>query len=448
MQRMLVPRLGPLRPGVRTACFGLWLFVFVTRFGYAMLDGVPTGPGAEVERAAASLARSGTIADIYSDTSGPSAHVAPLYPLFLGALYRVAGWNTVAGRVAQELCASAATGVGIVLLPSVSVAAGMAPVVGWIAAVLMAVLPLNLWVESSGSWEQPYTAIVLLLLVREICRLNAARWRSLSSALACGILVGLAGLLTPAVLPAIALMLLSQVFEWRRNPFIVRRMGFVLVIAVVVIAPWIVRNALVFQAFIPLRSNFGLELAIGNHDGANGKTYGTWFEDASSPFFQMHPISSQDERARLQAAGEWPYMQEKQRVAVKWIREHPQRFASLTLVRLRLFWFPPTDLWTPFSSGRLLKAGVASTAGALALIGVLWMIAAGQTEGWILGGVLLGSSLTYAVTHVDPRHRYPVAGLFILVALHTLALASARVRRGRGVRGLNPVRSHARSETI
>ncbi|HVY60825.1 MAG TPA: hypothetical protein VHF22_04195, partial [Planctomycetota bacterium] len=38
----------------------------------------PSGTMIEMERAAASIARSGTMADILADRTGPSAHVAPL----------------------------------------------------------------------------------------------------------------------------------------------------------------------------------------------------------------------------------------------------------------------------------------------------------------------------------------------------------------------------------
>jgi hypothetical protein len=48
-------------------------------------------PGTEMERAAVSLAREGSIAHIYSAETGKSAHVSPLYPLLLAGLYRVFG---------------------------------------------------------------------------------------------------------------------------------------------------------------------------------------------------------------------------------------------------------------------------------------------------------------------------------------------------------------------
>ena len=73
----------------------------------------PDYKGDEMERAAASVAVQGEIANVYSDTSGPSANVSPLYPYFLGGLYRLAGLPGDGGWIAQVLAASIATAAGI-----------------------------------------------------------------------------------------------------------------------------------------------------------------------------------------------------------------------------------------------------------------------------------------------------------------------------------------------
>src|SRR5262245_41178120 len=91
---------------------------------------------AEMERAAANLAREGTLGNVYGDDTGLSAHVAPVYAGFLALLYSLFGIGTPAARMAQELCATLATCAGIAMLPLVSRRLGLTRGAGFAAAVL------------------------------------------------------------------------------------------------------------------------------------------------------------------------------------------------------------------------------------------------------------------------------------------------------------------------
>jgi hypothetical protein len=410
----------------------LCVIVVASRIAYVAYDRTYTNvSGAEVERAAASVARDGSIANIYSDHSGPSAHVVPLYPLLLGAVYWLFGWNTQTGRVVQELLSIAATTAGIAILPTVARATGLSVIAGWGAAVALAVLPLNLWIESSGSWEQPYAALLLLVSVILFCRLIDERWVKRDTVVACGIVMGIAALLSPAVLPGLGLMALVAFLQNRRAHQILLSVALLLSTAALVISPWVIRNYLVFDSFVPMRSNMGLELAIGNHDGANGKTFGTSFDDPGSPMYRMHPFTSRVERLRLEQMGEPAYMREQRRKALGWIAAHRAGFALLTAQRIRLFWLPPRSLWSPASPGASFKAAVAVSTALLAFAGLVWMVVRRQRYAWILVSAVIGPSVLYVITHVDPRHRYVVFGLTTLVAADTFHRLSGVVLSGR-----------------
>src|SRR4051812_27247556 len=82
---------------------------------FEQIDPTAAFNGTEMELAATSLARNGFIGQLYGHSSGKSAHVAPLYVLLLAGLYWIFGWNTSAGRLAQEVCAIIATTLGIAL---------------------------------------------------------------------------------------------------------------------------------------------------------------------------------------------------------------------------------------------------------------------------------------------------------------------------------------------
>lgn len=387
--------------------------------------------GAEMERAAVSLAREGTIARIYSDETGKSAHVCPLYPLFLAGLYRTFGWDTDAGRLAQELCAVAASTAGMALLPVVARTGGLSSPAGWAAAFMLAVLPVNLWVESSGSWEQPYAALALLGLFLLFCRLRDGRWRSGGLVVLGGGLLGLVALLSASVLPAGALMMAAELASGRTNRKRVAAGSLVMgLVAALVVAPWMVRNYYALGGFVPFRSNFGLELAIGNNSSANGKTFSTDWRDLDSPMARLHPFRNAEERARLQSMGELAYMRDKQRTATLWMAAHPAETLSLTLTRFRLYWFPRADLWPSDSPGSGVKMAVFGLTGLASLLGLCRLVLRRNDRAWLFVSATVGPSLAYMITHIDMRYRYPSFGLCTLLAFDFLHSAGRRVLRG------------------
>src|SRR5260370_27677099 len=104
----------------RTLFFLLLLFAlaFSSRLAYVLIKQTYLDlRAAEMERAAICLADHGELGNAFSDDSGPTAHVSPLYPAFLAAIYRVFGSHTPAGRLAQELASILISSLGITLLP-------------------------------------------------------------------------------------------------------------------------------------------------------------------------------------------------------------------------------------------------------------------------------------------------------------------------------------------
>src|SRR5438105_1389330 len=156
----------------------VFTLAFSVRLAYIFLKQIYLEPGAaEMERAAASLADHGLLGNVYAADSGPSAHVAPLYPLFLSLIYRLFGSGGGAGRLAQELAAIGISSLAIALLPVIARRSKLATGSGWIAATVLAILPLNLWVETSGAWEQPSAALLLLFLFWTVLVLRDRHWQ-------------------------------------------------------------------------------------------------------------------------------------------------------------------------------------------------------------------------------------------------------------------------------
>jgi hypothetical protein len=212
--------------------------------------------------------------------------------------------------------------------------------------------------------------------------------------------------------------------EWfiqdKRRTKVLLSGAFMFLISFAIITPWVIRNYYALGGFIPVRSNFGLELIIGNNPYATGKTFITYADDPDSPAYNMHPNSSPKERAKLAEMGELAYMKEKQKIAVQWMKENPKKAAELTLNRFRLYWFPPTDAWTRSSPYRIYKSLIFCII-ALWMFGEIFeLLLFKHPYRWLLAASALGPCIIYLITHSDPRYRYPIFGLSTLLACNFL----------------------------
>lgn len=90
---------------------------------------------------------------------------------------------------------------------------------------------------------------------------------------AIGAVIGVGGLVRGE---ALTWGLLPIVLFWRElsRPELVKRIGGAAVVAMLVLAPWTIRNAIVMEAFVPVATNASATLWSGHHEGATGgQTY-------------------------------------------------------------------------------------------------------------------------------------------------------------------------------
>ena len=92
----------------------------------------------------------------------------------------------------------------------------------------------------------------------------------------------------------------------------VKHVAAALLVFAIGLVPWTIRNYRVFGKFIVLRSNFGLELWLGNNPDVTD-TCRTW----------LHPNDNPEEAEKYKRMGEIAYMAEKQHEAFAFMRTHP-----------------------------------------------------------------------------------------------------------------------------
>jgi Dolichyl-phosphate-mannose-protein mannosyltransferase len=389
--------------------------------------------GWEAGRVGRSLALGRGFADPFVPSgTGPTAWLPPLYPMIIGAVFRVfgvysplSGWvllaiNSVFGSATvpavYEIAKRCFGASGQDSRRGRSIALGSA----WIWALYPATMQYSVrWI-----WETSLTtflvawALVVTLRLRDAGngRRPAVRdgwglWIWL------GLLWGLIGLsnATPLLLfPVCVVWVIVGVHERRRA-----MRGAVLagVIFVLCLAPWTWRNWRVFHAFIPIRGNLGAELWVHNGPQANGFPRGI-------------VVFSQPELRGYTAMGEMAYVRERGEWAREYILSHPGRFLELSLERVYWFWMnlphPLED--HPFSEAvREVSFGFLSVTGCL---GLLLAIRRRVTGAWLFAAAFMLIPVTYYFVTVGARFRHPLEPLLVILSVYLFASAERRPLTG------------------
>ena len=369
----------------------------------------PRPPGthlSEMENIAKSLALHGTFADPYILPTGPTAHTPPGYPILLGLIFLIFGTG-LAGEIANRIASVLAASLQYALLPRVATALGLPRFTGAVAGLLAALAPYKGYVEGGrDSVDQPYLALALILLFLYTCK----SWSGETvSPLLRGLWWGLASLFSPILGLVFAAIVAYEIVA------LDRRGGLLLLLAAfaIVQAPWAIRNWVEFHAFVPSRSNFGLEFHISNRP----ESFALMEDNVSHGVMsRFHPGLNPDEARKVAAAGEIAYTREQMDAARAEIRRDPARFLRLTAERFLRFWLAPS---------RRFKTTATSTA--ITLLGLLSLCLLPASPGtrltWI---ILLTYPLVYYLVQVDARYTYPLAWIFLTPAVHVVMLAIGR----------------------
>jgi 4-amino-4-deoxy-L-arabinose transferase-like glycosyltransferase len=206
---------------------------------------------------------------------------APLYPYFLGLLYKLFGANLMAVRTAQALLGSASCGLTYLLarrLLDRPQAAGPKPqaslkphrltssdVVARSAGFVMAAYPLAIWFDGELLIASLLTFLLLLGFVLLLRSRDTDRQWWLP-----GLVFGLAAIARPNVLAFLAVLPVWLFLEYRRGAW--KRLAQVWGVAVLIILPVTVRNYVVSRQFVPIAWQAGTNFYIGNSAESDGMT--------------------------------------------------------------------------------------------------------------------------------------------------------------------------------
>ena len=376
----------------------------------ALIPIVGMGPGFEAVSIGRSLALHGTFSDPFDEPTGPTAHLAPVYPLLLAGVYRLTP-DEEHFRVVMLGLTLLAHLLNVWLLFRLARELFRDPWIARVALGLGLVAPLY---QVIPTWESIWLscgAMGFWLLAR--------RRRVVVS----GVFGGLLLLLNPAM---IFVVLPVAIYEWKQ----VKLVSEFALILLVVITPWELRNYGVFHELFFVRDNLGLELDVYNNDC---ETYGT---AGCAP----HPVSSAAERTAIRGMGEAAYNQMRMGRALAWIGSHAGGELGLILRRAITFWFP-VSAHAPFGWSITVLTAVS-----LWGFRLMWHDRATAVAPMIAISVLY--PLVYYLVRFDLRYRYPILWIAVIASAYAITAETARLRAclragpGPCGRGESPIPAH------
>ena len=353
-------------------------------------------------------------ADPFAGHTGPTAWVPPLYPLILAGVFKAFGtYSTLSGWVILTINSlfSAATSLFVYEIAARCYNRKIALWSGW----LWAVYPAAMQYAVRWIWELSITtflfAWVLLLALRmrgigetsrEEKRPKLAQW------LLFGASWGFIALSNPTLLlflPVCGLWILLGVSS---SKTVLRDAGLAALVFFACVAPWILRNWISMHAFVPMRSNLGVELWAWNNSGANGIALGapiqpSLHDPSFVPYAQM---------------GEIAYSKYRGAIAKNWIRTHPMQFTLLSVRRFYFYWASvphPVDKHPFVEYYRELNYCLPSLTGVMGLfLSLKKRVPAAGLFAW----AFLLLPLTYYFVSVAARFRHPLEPLITILTVY------------------------------
>lgn len=381
---------------------------FLLRLGYAARSGALWHPQVwEQEVIATNLLQHHAF--LFNSGMGMyQAYVEPLYPFLAAAVYLVTGHSRTALVLLQLLISAASVWM-------VGVAAHRATGDDAVSAVAATLAAIHPGLIQYSSVLHPLVLDVFAFLAAAVMVIGYRQSPRFGRGAAAAAVIGAGALTRPTIL-----MLLLPL-SWIRP----RRALAFTSIALALVAPWTIRNAVVLRHFVFTRSGTGFVFWLGNNPDATGSA----IDPRGLPVINHLP---RDVRATLSTMDEVRRDRYFRDAAMAYIRSDPAAAAGRYFQRLYWFWWfsPQWGIAYP----PLLK--IAYRLWWLALL-VSIAVGAASTRNrdvWLLAGCAVLISLLQCIYYVEGRHRLAAEPLLLPLAAVGLVRAwryVAALRRDR-----------------
>ena len=357
---------------------------------------------------------------------------APLYPYFLGVLYRLGGTDLAWVRSVQVVLGATSC-----LFLGRAGAAFFTPAVGLVAGTLLALDPTAIYFDAliQKNVLDGFFFTLLLWALGRLVRGAGARWW-----LVAGLALGFLGLTRENALVLIALVLVWSAIQFRDRPPVVRlrAAGALLLGVVLVLAPVALRNFAVGGELHLTTSQFGLVFYLGNNPAADG-TYQPLRFGRSNALFEHDDATALAEEAVGHALTPGEVSSYWLDRGLTFVRAQPAAWLRLLLRKWLLVW-NATEIgdsedqytfaeWSPLLHAltAVLHFGVICP---LAVLGIV-LTWDERRRLWLLPALLVTYAASVSLFFIFARYRFSLVPPLLLFAAAGLVRAVALVHEHR-----------------
>lgn len=372
----------------------------------------------EAANVASALAQGQGFCCLFRESTGPTAWLAPVYPLLLAGIFKLFGTFTLRSfYVAVVLNCTFSSLACFPLFHAAKRLRGQTCAV--LACWLWAVFPSGIILPFEWIWDTSLSVLLAAALLWATLKFaDSTRRRDFALY---GLLWALSLLTNPA-LGALLPFLLGWLLLRQRGNRVhqLRLVSLSFAVILLLCLPWTFRNYVQFHRFIPLRSNFPYELWSGNNE---------IFDEHSR---QVNRITRYEQVHLYAELGENAFLDQKWQKAWNFISTHPRLYSELFGRRIVITWLGTESPWQDFKQTDSLLVKFLLLWNAITLLSVI----AGLVRLYLrqrpyffpVATFPLIFPLTFYIAHTSLRHRHPCDPF--LAMLMAVALVGAGIRKG------------------
>lgn len=364
----------------------------------------------EVGSVASALAQGQGFCCLFRQPTGPTAWLAPVYPVMVAGIFKLLGAFTLGSFYAVILLNCVFSSLACIPLFDAAKRIG-GPTVAVVACWLWAIFPSGIILPFEWIWDTSLSVLLAAALLWATLRLaDSSRRRDF---ILYGLLWGFSFLTNPTLGALLPFLLGWVLYQGRADLMQQSRLALLSVAMILLMClPWTVRNYVQFHRIIPLRSNFPFEFWSGNNEV---------FDEHSR---EINRVTRYEQVHLYAKLGENEFLDEKWQKAWHFVLTRPALYAKLCGRRIVATWIGTESPRQDFRG----------TDSALVRFLLLWNT---LTLAGVIGGLVrlflrqrryffpvaafpLIFPITFYVAHTSLRHRHPcdaILSLLIAVAV-------------------------------
>jgi hypothetical protein len=262
----------------------------------------------------------------YATVSAIHSYIAPLYSGILSIIF-FCGGDIIASQILNLIFLHIAYGIMFLFFRKIT--SLKVSFLGFVA--LQCYIPLWLLAEciDANALNILLIAVTISILYSLSENSSAKKW------LVLGTVTGLQLLVRPDMIIGIIFFLPWIVWQMKKGSSrrkLLRDISISILIAIAIVLPWTIRNAVVFHSFIPISANGGYNLYMGNNPTASGELW--QLQETSESLFEKEHIehySKDHSQPELDAM--------LFHLAINWIADHPKDAIVLGFKKIYYHWF-------------------------------------------------------------------------------------------------------------